>query len=139
MSTPLLVRHVAGCPVRAFAHTDAAKRVSDAVNLHYAAIGWDVTRYWIAVKLADGTGGNQLYDSKRDAVRHQPDEFLCAYIKLQPGMMPVCDAEIILKTHRLAYNNGYRMADPDSRSGGRDIIPRVAYEHNVKIIRGLRG
>lgn len=131
--------HAPKCCQRTLPHTDAAKRLSDSVNLHYAAIGFDSARHWIAVRLEDGSGGNELYDTKRDAVRHQLDEFLCAYICLTGTPMNVCEAEIILKMHRQAYDNGFRLVDPDARHGGRDIIPRVALEDRRKQIRALGG
>lgn len=118
-------------------HTDAAKRVSDAVNLHFAALGFDSARKWIAVRLHDGSGGEQLYDSKRDAIRHQLDEFLCAYICLTGTPMSVCEAEIFMMTNRKAYDAGFRLADPDAKSGGPDLIPRVATDHRLEIIRAF--
>src|SRR5258707_15765618 len=103
------MQHVGGCPARGRGHTDGAKRISDACNMHWIAQGWDSTKYWCAFKLEDGRtpDNNTLYDSKRDAVRHQTDEFLCLYVKLHPGGMNVCEAEAILKVHRQAYLNGY--------------------------------
>jgi hypothetical protein len=131
--------HTPRCCARTFPHSDAAKRVSDAVNLHYAAIGWDSAKKWIAVRLEDGSGGNQLYDTKRDAIRHQLDEFLCAYLCLTGVPMNVCEAELILKFHRQAYDNGFRLVDPDSVHGGRDLIPRVTYEDKRQQVRALGG
>jgi hypothetical protein len=125
------------CTLGAFGHTDAAKRISDAVNMHFHIMGFDCKRFWIACRLEDGKGGETLYDNKRDAVRHQIDEFRCIYICLTGAPMGVCEAEILLRTHRLAYSNGYRLADPDTAAGGRDIIPRVALQHRLTTIRAL--
>lgn len=125
-------QHDRRCCQRAFPHTDAAKRISDAVNLHYAAIGFDSAKQWIAVRLEDGTGGMELYPSKAEAVAHQSNEFLCAYICLTGTPMQVCEAEIILKTHRQAYQNGFRLSDP------RDIIPRTTLKDRRQTIRALK-
>jgi hypothetical protein len=142
MSTPLLVPHTAGCPLRGIGHTDAAKRVSDAVNLHMLAsdAGWawdNVKGRFMAFRLENGASDGTLYDTKQDAVRHQGDEFLCMYLKLHAGGMSACEAEIMLKIHRQAYDNGFRLADPDSKTGGRDIIPRMATDKALAQIRAL--
>jgi hypothetical protein len=142
MSTPLIVSHTAGCPLRGIGHTDAAKRVSDAVNLHMLAsdAGWaweNVRGQFMAFRLEDGRSDGTLYPTKLDAVRHQYDEFTCMYLKLHAGGMSVCEAEIMLKIHRQAYSNGFRLADPDHKSGGRDIIPRMATDKALNQIRAL--
>lgn len=48
--------------------------------------------------------------------------------------MNVCEAEIVLKTHRMAYDAGFRLTDPDSVSGGRDIIPHVTVKDRQKTL-----
>jgi len=128
---------VHGCTHGAFGHTDAAKRISDAVGLHFSVMGFDCKRFWLACRLDNGKGGETLYDTKQDAIRHQLDEFLCIYICLTGVPMSVCEAEILLKVHRQAYDNGFRFADPGTAAGGREIIPRVAIEHQLATIRAL--
>jgi hypothetical protein len=125
------------CALGAFGHSDAAKRVSDAVNLHFNIMGFDCKRHWIACRLEDGKGGQTLYDTKQDAIRHQLDEYLCMYICLTGAPMSVCEAEILLVTHRKAYKAGFRMADPDTAAGGKQLIPRVALEHRLATIRAF--
>jgi hypothetical protein len=115
--------HDAGCP--GIAHSDAAKRCSDEINLHLAALGFEAFRKWVAVRLADGGSDKALYDSKRDAVRHQADEQLCAYVCIPPTRMSVCSAEAFLSFTRRAYKAGFRLPDPDSRTGGPDVIRRL--------------
>src|SRR4029077_1479010 len=141
MGVPLLIMHVGGCPARGSGHTDAAKRISDACMLHWVALHWDSTKYWVAFKLEDGRtpDNNTLYDSKREAVRHQADEFLCLYIKLHPGGVNVCEAEALLKFTRQAYSRGFRLPDPDSRHGGPDLIPRIGMDKIRAQIRALGG
>lgn len=142
--TPALVRHDAHCTRRGFPHSDAAKRISDTLNLHWAAAlagGFDsVIRKWVAFRLQDGTGGMQLYDSKREAVLHHKakGENLFMYLCLAPGGMGVCEAELQLRIHRQLYDNGARLADPDHVKGGRDFITRVAAEHRVRILQMLK-
>jgi hypothetical protein len=99
-------------------YSDAAKRMSDIVNGIMVAQPWDVRiRSWIAVKLADGDTDGELYDTQQDARNHQSDEFLCAYLPLRTcggGMQPR-ECEAYLAFHRMAYDNGYRLPDPDRR------------------------
>jgi hypothetical protein len=140
VSIPLVIAHVAGCPFKGKGHSDAAKRISDATNLHKAALGWDAVGRFIACRMSDGTGGNTLYESHYDAVRMHPNESdLYVYIKLRNEGMSVCDAEIFLKVARQAYDAGYRLTDPDRPKNNRTIIPRVDRSHNVRIARQLGG
>lgn len=105
--------------------SDEARRIADAVNAYRTFMDWDELKgKWIAFKLADGSHDGVLYDSKRDAVRHQSDEFLCAYISfrnLQQGISAK-DAEIFLRFNRDAYDHGFRLPDPDSQHGGKEVL-----------------
>jgi hypothetical protein len=131
--------------MRAIGHTDAAKRVHDAVNLHVLAndAGWaweNCVGKWMAFKLEDGSTDNVLYGTKRDAVRHQSDEFMCMYLRLSGGGMNICEAEIMLRMHRKAYSTGFRWyPDRDSKHGGLDIIPRIGTSEVLNQIRGIGG
>lgn len=128
--------HDSGCPVRV--HSDAARRASDAVNLHISAIGLDAAGKWVSVRLADGSSDDVLYDTKRDAVRHQPDEKLCAYVRVPPSGMNPCRAESFLKMTRMAYDNGFRLADPDAKDGGRELIAPLKREEHARQMARLR-
>jgi hypothetical protein len=108
-------------------HSDAAKRMADAAMLAWTAGGWDSVGKFMAFSLADGSTDNVLYPRKQDAVRHN-DEFRHCFICLHPAGMTACEAEIMLQFHRKAYDAGFRLADPDARSGGRDLIPRISRE-----------
>lgn len=105
-------------------HSDAAKNARDNINLHYASVGWDAVGKFVAIALQDGSSDHNLYDTKRDAVRHQSNEFLFMYVKIVPSQITECEAQILLDFHRKAYENGFRLADPDSRNGGRNLIVR---------------
>lgn len=117
--------------------SDAARRAADAINAYVTFMDRDELRgKWIAIKLADGSHDGTLYDSKRDAVRHQSDEFICAYISFRniPLGTSAKDMEIFLRFSRDAYDHGFRLPDPDSQSGGPDALITTAqsdYWHNV--------
>lgn len=130
------VEHDPGCPVIG-AHSDAARHASDAVNLHISAIGFDAVGKWVAVALSDGKSDGTLYDSKRDAVRHQADEQLCAYVRIAPNGMSPCSAESFLATHRKMYRSGFRLADPDAPHGGLDMVPRLTREDQRRQVAAL--
>ncbi len=124
--------HDPGCPVRV--HSDEAKAASDAVNLHVSALGFDAMRKWVAVSLRNGKSDGTLYDTKQEAIRHQLDEFLCAYVCVPPNGMSPCSAESFLATHRKLYKAGFRMVDRDDPRGGRDVIPRLTIEDQSRLM-----
>lgn len=93
--------------------SDAARRCAEWVNLHVNVAGVHAIGQWVAIRLSDGGSDGNLYPTKVDAVRHQLNEFWCAYVCIPPGGMPVRDAEVYLRTMRQLYDNGYRLADPD--------------------------
>ena len=119
-------------------HLDSSKRCADFVNLHWAALGFGSVGKWVAIRLRDGSSDGVLYDTKRDAVRHQFDEFLCAYVRLIGMQMTVCEAEIFLETHRRLYDRGFRLADPDAKSGGRQFLGSNRAEERLRVLRILR-
>ena len=96
------------------------------------AQGFDACRKWVAVRLRDGRSDGVLYDTKRDAVRHQSDEKLSAYVCIPPNGMTPCRAESFLSTMRRLYDAGWRLTDPDDRNGGPDLIPRTAAEDQAR-------
>jgi len=110
-------------------YSDAAKRASDIVNSYRSFVPWEeLQNKWLAIRLSDGGYDGNLYDSKRDAVRCQLDEFLCAYVcyrNLVGGSTPK-EMEIFLKWNRDAYNAGFRLPDPDEPSGGPDVLMTTA-------------
>jgi hypothetical protein len=120
-------------------HSDAAKRVSDATSLAWVAYGWEgYVGHWMAFSLQSGISDQILYPTKRAAVVHVDNEFRYMYVKMHPnGMMP-CEAEIMLKFTRSAHGAGFRLADPDAKSGGPDLIPRIGFSEILSQIRALR-
>ena len=106
-------------------YSDAAKRASDNINAYISFTPWDELKTkWMAIRLSDGSYDGTIYDSKRDAVRHQIDEFLCAYVCFRnlPGGSSPREMEIFLKFNRDAYDAGFRMPDPDDVCGGREVL-----------------
>jgi hypothetical protein len=108
-----------------------AHRVADAHNLHVLADRSNVG-HWIAVRLADGTSDGAVYDHRREAVSHQLDEKLCAYIKLHPCMMTPKEGASVLKFYRVAYDAGFKVTDPE---GPEIIMPATTQELNSQIAR----
>jgi len=108
--------------INAYGFSDAAKRLSDTVNMHAIAGSWGK---WIAVRLSDGGTDGVLYDSRADAIRHQLHEKLCAYVLVPIDGMTLRAAESYMRFVRQAYDAGFRLADP----GGPDHIPALTREH----------
>lgn len=118
-------------------HSDAAKRLSDAYNLHYSVGNLYGTDHhigkWLAVSLAEGKSDGVIYDSKYDAVTHQSqDEKYYAYIQIQPTSMSPCAAEAVLNWQRQLYDAQLKQADRSMKSGGYDIIPRLTIEDQAE-------
>lgn len=131
--------HDSDCPFRGLAeHSDGARRCSDSVNTHYVALGFDAIRKWVAVRLSDGGSDGVLYDTKRDAVRHQLFEQQCAYVCISPGGMNPCQAESYLATMRKYYDAGWRLPDPNDEHGGREPIRRLTAEDQARQMSALR-
>ena len=83
---------------------------------------------WLAIRLSDGGYDGVLYDSKAEAVRHQSDEKLCAYISYRgiPGGTTPKEMELFLKFNRDAYDAGFRLPDPDRPDGGFEVLMTTA-------------
>jgi hypothetical protein len=111
---------------------DSAKRAYDIVRSYVHFVEYsERIRKWVALRLEDGGSDGTLYDSKRDAVRHQSDEFLCAYFSYRGapnGFDNVRDCAAWLAYHRHAYSRGMRLPDPDDAHGGPDLILPTAEE-----------
>lgn len=119
-------------------HSDAAKRIRDEYALHRLADPIGNLGRWFAVALNDGTSDHVLYDTRRDAVTHQHHhEMWYAYIQLVPSTMTWCQAEAFLKGVRSMYNAGFRLTDPDHRSGGRSVITRTTTEDQRSLLNAI--
>jgi hypothetical protein len=104
---------------------DIGKRASDIVNIYITGMDFEEIKHrYIAIRLRDGGTDGVLYDSKQDAIKHQPHERQCAYvclINLASGSSPR-DMAIYLKMNRDAYYRGLRLTDPDDPTGGPDVL-----------------
>lgn len=121
--------HTRGCPMKAFRHSDAAKRISDTWNLHRMGDTHGAIRKWFAARMDDGSTDNVLYDHKVEAVRHQHhNERYYVFLRIMPFTITACEAEVYLTAARKLYDAGLKMTDPDHRSGGPDLIKRVSWE-----------
>jgi len=130
--------HTQHCPMANLGHSDAARRVSDTYNLHRIGGGYSAIRKWFAARLTDGTSDDVLYDTKQDATRHQKhNEQFYTFIMIGPASMTACDAEIMLRVSRTAYENGLRLADPTDGHGGKDLIKRSTVEDQLSLARGI--
>jgi len=114
---------------------DAAKRAFDIVRGLASFNDWD-TRVrqspYVAIRLSDGGSDQRLYDTKRDAVRHQLHEQQCAYFSFRQaphGFGSPKDAAIFLAWNRMAYDAGHRLPDPDATHGGPDLVMPQSVEH----------
>jgi hypothetical protein len=112
-----------------FEHTDAAKRMADTYNLHLIAGGRNAYGRYFAAALHDGRDDDVLYDTKLDAVRHQHhNEQFYTYIRINPTSSNPCEMEVMLMTARNLDGAGLKLADPDHKHGGMDVIKRSTVE-----------
>lgn len=151
MDVPVITRHDHGCKWARFdgevdenanilsgevrpGHSDAAKRFSDAYNLHRAA---GTSRGWIAVALADGSSDGEVYETREEAVRWQRHhEQWFFFATLDQASMSICAAESLLRYKRVM--NKIEAADRDAPHGGLEVIPRLAIEDVEAQIRAVR-
>lgn len=114
-----------------FIFSDAAHRFADIHNMHLLADPGNIGR-WMAVRLSDGGTDGVVYDYRREAIRHQLHETLCAYVKVHPAGMSPKEAEGILRFHRFAYDNGMKLTDPE---GPEVILPSTNEEMSSQLRR----
>lgn len=117
-------------------HSDAAKRFSDAYNLHKAA---GTFRGWIAVRYADGSSNGDVYDSRAAAVGHcwpREDQFF--YCSLAERSMSVCAAESVLRWKRVMADMDRAALDRAAPHGGREVIPHASFTDQEAQIAAAR-
>jgi hypothetical protein len=90
-------------------HNDAAKRMSDAVNL--AAVNGSSGK-WMAFKLSDGSTDHTVYDSRSSAVSHVSWPEHNCFIQVDPNGMQLKEAEAVLGYWRQLHDAGGRFRDP---------------------------
>jgi len=105
---------------------DAAKRCWEQVKNVAHHTTWDErVNAFLAIKLADGSTDGTLYETKQAAVRHVPDERWYAFFAFRTapnGFASPKEAAVFLAYHRMVYDQGGRLPDPDDRTGGPDMI-----------------
>lgn len=120
------------------APSDAGKRVADQYALHKIGDPFGSVGKFFAVRLSDGSSDGVLYDTRRSAVRHQHhDEQFYAFVQIGPWPMTAKEADVFLAVHRRMYLKGMRFADPDHRSGGLEIIPRLTRADQIRQLERL--
>jgi hypothetical protein len=90
--------------------SSAGQRLADVYNLHGTAGAFG---RWIAARLSDGGTDGTVYDTRADAVRHQLWPEYCGYAQIRPYPMSAGDGQDFLDFHRLAYDAGQRVTDPE--------------------------
>ena len=93
---------------------DAAQRLADAVNLHVQAQGDAAYGKYVAVRLSDGRSDGNLYDTRRDAARHQVDDPWCFYVKVNPGGIQLKEAWVVLGYARQAKRSGVVFSEEEA-------------------------
>lgn len=106
-------------------HSDAAKRFSDIFCLHHAA---GTASGWIAVRYGDGGGGDDVFDTREEAVEFcWPYEDRYFYCTLAGShSMSVCAAESVLRWRRIMAEA--ERPDRDVAGGGLEVIEFLTAE-----------
>lgn len=116
--------------------SDAAKRISDTINLHITFNNaWEIHTKWMAFALADGTSDGALYDSFDDATYHQSHPARYAYMcfrSVMGGSNPR-DAQLWLEMERHAADA--RMALHETNAP-RLIVPTAYHDYRTGRNRG---
>lgn len=87
----------------------AAQRCADRVNLARIA---GCTAMWVAIRLADGGGDGNVYDSREAAIRHQSRPEFCTFVQVPPDGMQDHEAQALLDYWRAVHDAGVHDGDP---------------------------
>lgn len=123
---------------------DAAKRAWEQLGNIAAHTDWaERINAFVTIRLSDGHCDGVLYESKQAAVKHcKGNENFYAFFAFRTapnGFASPRDAAVYLAYHRLAYDNGWRLPDPDDRSGGPDmILPTTKEQLSDQLARLMR-
>ncbi len=123
---------------------DAAKRAWEQVgNIAHHTEWAERVNSFVTIRLSDGYCDGVLYESKQAAVKHTGgSEHWFAYFSFRNaphGFASPKDAAIFLAWHRMAYDNGARLPDPDDPHGGPDLIMPDQVEHlQNQLTRAMR-
>lgn len=88
----------------------SAKRFHEAIALHRLALSHDeiIAGRFMAVRLADGSTDNTAYESRYEAMKHQPNHHLCFYPQIPPAVITVYVCDTLLWYARKAHDAGHR-------------------------------
>ena len=115
-------------------HSDDAKRLSDAYNLH-KMVG--ERSGWIAIRLADGSTDSTVYPTRESAVAHQHhNERWNGFAQLTAPHMSVCEAAAYLRWLRQITR--IAPAELGEAGGGLVVIPRLGAEGIGNQLRAMR-
>src|SRR4051812_25494453 len=125
---------------------DAASRMRDAVNLEVVAaeaLGIRVIK-WLAIKLEDGRSNGEVYESRKDAVRHTQnlsDGWF--YTRVGAETMGEREAIIVLQQARQAFSKGVVFADeapitPHLTELLTPYIPRTIHNLGIILPKGFK-
>ena len=93
----------------------AVQHLRDAVNLHLMAQGAEAHGKYIAIRLSDGKSPDgALYDTRRDAARHNRDDPWCFYVKVCVGGISEQEAWCVLGYARQAKKAGVVFAEEEA-------------------------
>jgi hypothetical protein len=93
---------------------DAAARLRDSVNIHVTAQKEAATGKYVAVRLSDGSSDGSLYDTRRDATRHQINDPWCFYVRIAHGGIGLKEAWVVLCYARQAKKAGIVFSEEEA-------------------------
>jgi len=113
---------------------DAAMRAFEQLRNIAVHTDWETrVNSIVTIRLRDGHCDGVLYETKQAAVKHcGGNEQWYAFFSFRSapnGFASPRDAAVYLEYHRQAYDNGWRLPDPDARDGGPDMIMPAPQEH----------
>lgn len=115
-----------------YSHTDAAKRFSDTYNLHHAA---GVSSGWIAIAYADGSGGQDVFDTREEAVEHMwphDDRYFYCTLAAAPTLS-ICAAESLLRYKRIMSE--VEKPERGAPHGGLEVVQFLTAEDRAEQVR----
>jgi hypothetical protein len=98
---------------------DSGRRMAELINLKVICHPWDtICNSWMAFNLGTGDSDNVLYDTRKAAIDHQPEERWCCYFFMRAAMggVKASDCQLYINLHRQVYEAGGRLAEPEAPS-----------------------
>lgn len=89
-----------------FGFSDAAKRMSDAVNTALLVDPEGNRRRWIACRLSDGGSDGTTYPNIETAIAFQFHYSQCCYLPIPSNGISPREADVLLGAYKQTYNNG---------------------------------